>query len=61
MNVTETLARFVADSAAEDISPEARLQARRAVMDTLGVVLAGASEDATRIVAGWVREQGGAP
>lgn len=59
MNVTGALARFVADAAAGDIPEEARLQARRAVLDTLGVILAGCGEDAGRIVVGWVREQGG--
>ncbi len=59
MNLTERLARFVAGTT--DVPAEARLQARRAVLDTLGVILAGSREEASRIVAGWVREQGGVP
>ncbi len=59
MNVTERLASFVAGADAEDIPPEARLQARRAILDTLGVTLAGCGEEASGLVAAWVREQGG--
>ncbi|MDO8616171.1 MAG: MmgE/PrpD family protein [Dehalococcoidia bacterium] len=61
MNVTERLAQFVACTPPEAIPPEARLQARRAVLDTLGVALAGCREEAPRIVAAMAREQGGAP
>src|SRR5207249_772416 len=39
--------------------PEARGQARRAVLDTLGVTLAGSREHASTKVAAMVREQGG--
>ncbi len=60
MNLTERLATFVAETGPEDVSPEARLQARRAILDTLGVTLAGCGEPGSRIVADWVREQGGA-
>ncbi len=42
-----------------EIPAEARLQARRAILDTAGVTLAGSREEASRIVAGSVREQGG--
>ena len=60
MNIGERLASFVAETRPEEISSEARLQARRAVLDTLGVTLAGCAEPGSRIVADWVREQGGA-
>jgi 2-methylcitrate dehydratase PrpD len=55
------LAQFVAETPSAAIDPEARLQARRAMLDTLGVTLAGVPEDATTLVADMVREQGGTP
>lgn len=60
VNVSERLARLVAGTGPNHISPEARLQARRAILDTLGVILAGCHEEASRIIAEWVREQDGA-
>ncbi|MBI2914175.1 MAG: MmgE/PrpD family protein [Chloroflexi bacterium] len=60
MNIGERLAGFVAETRPEGIPSEARVQARRAVLDTLGVTLAGCAEPGSRIVAEWVREQGGA-
>jgi 2-methylcitrate dehydratase PrpD len=57
VNVSERLARFVAG--AEDVPEEAVVQARRAVLDTLGVALAGSREESARVVARWLREQGG--
>ena len=53
VNVTARLASFVAGTGPDEISPEAQLQARRAILDTLGVILAGSREDASRIVAEW--------
>ncbi len=52
MSVTRRLGQFVAGTSPGAITPEARLQARRAVLDTLGVTLAGSREKASRIVAG---------
>ena len=50
MNVTSMLAEFVAKSRPEDC-PEAALHAaRRAVLDCLGVMLAGSVEPAARIL-----------
>lgn len=57
MNVSERLARFVAET--EDVPEEAIVQAKRALLDTLGVTLAGSREDSARTVADWLREQGG--
>jgi 2-methylcitrate dehydratase PrpD len=60
VKITRRLAEFVATTHSNDIEPAAREQARRAILDTLGVMLAGSREDATRITADMVREQGGA-
>ena len=60
VEVTRVLAEFVADTKSEAIEEDARIQARRAMLDTLGVTLAGAAEDASEIVAAMVKEQGGA-
>ena len=55
----ERLARFVAETGG--VPEDALLQAKRAVLDTLGVALAGSREESARAVAGWLREQGGRP
>ena len=60
MEITRLLGRFVAGTPAGATTTEARLQARRAILDTLGVTLAGSRAEASRVVAGLVREQGGA-
>ncbi len=57
MNASERLARFVV--ATESVPEDAIAQAKRALLDTLGVTLAGSQEESARIVADWVREQGG--
>ncbi|MHC4480753.1 MAG: MmgE/PrpD family protein, partial [Planctomycetota bacterium] len=57
VNVSEHLARFVAE--AESVPDEAIVQAKRALLDTLGVAIAGSREECTRVVAEWVRERGG--
>lgn len=59
MNFTRRLAEFVACTTREAIPGDARLRARRAVLDTLGVALAGSREEASRTVAEMVREAGG--
>ena len=60
MKITERLAEFVASTPTAVIPPDAREQARRAVLDTLGVMLAGSREEASTKVAAFVREQGAA-
>ena len=57
MNASERLARFVVET--ESVPEDAIAQAKRALLDTLGVTLAGSWEESARIVADWVREQGG--
>jgi 2-methylcitrate dehydratase PrpD len=59
VKITQRLAEFVACTRSGDIPAEAREQARRAFLDTLGVTLAGCREDASRIAAEMAREQGG--
>jgi 2-methylcitrate dehydratase PrpD len=59
VEITQELARFVSSTTSEGIGAEAREQARRAVLDTLGVTLAGSREEAARIVADSVRHDGG--
>jgi len=59
VNVTARLGEFVACTPSDAIPAEARVQAKRAILDTLGVALAGSGEDASRIVVEMVREQGG--
>ncbi|HET8944151.1 MAG TPA: MmgE/PrpD family protein [Dehalococcoidia bacterium] len=59
MKVTQRLAEFVAGTSSEAIGDEARERAMRAVVDTLGVMLAGCREPAARLVTDQVREQGG--
>ena len=57
MDASERLARFVVET--ESVPEDAIAQAKRALLDTLGVTLAGSREESARIVADWVREQGG--
>jgi 2-methylcitrate dehydratase PrpD len=59
VEVTRRLAEFVAGTPSGAIPAEAQLRARRAVLDTLGVALAGYSEEAATIVGAMVREEGG--
>lgn len=55
---TERLAAFVVETAAADINERAILEARHALLDTVGCTLAGASEPAAMIAALWVQQQG---
>jgi 2-methylcitrate dehydratase PrpD len=56
--LTERLAQFVANQPAEDIPDEVYDAARDAVIDTLGVALAGSREPVADIAAAWVSEIG---
>ena len=61
MNATALLAEFVTKSRLEDC-PEAALEsARRAILDCLGVMLAGSIEPAARILQRVARAEGGSP
>jgi 2-methylcitrate dehydratase PrpD len=61
MRATSTIAEFVAKSRWEDCPAEAVDAARRAILDCLGVMLAGSIEPAARIVTAIARAEGGAP
>ncbi len=62
MDATETLARFVSDFRYEDLSPEAVEAAKVGLIDGVGVMLAGATyQPLAAVMAGYVREMGGAP
>src|SRR6266481_3065256 len=61
MNTTSMLAEFVTKSRLEDC-PEAALDgARRAILDCLGVMLAGSVEPAARILQQVAQAEGGLP
>ena len=61
MRATSHIAEFVTKSRWEDCPPEAVETARRAILDCLGVMLAGSVEPAARIVADVARAEGGSP
>jgi 2-methylcitrate dehydratase PrpD len=56
--LTEHLANFVAEQSADDIPDEVYAAARDAVVDSLGVALAGSREPVADIAAAWVSEMG---
>ena len=59
MSAAARLAEFVVKTSLEDCPAEAVARVRRAALDTLGVMLAGASEPVARIVRRVVRAEGG--
>ena len=59
MSAVARLAEFVVKTSLEDCPSEAVVRVRRAALDTLGVMLAGASEPVARIVRNVVRAEGG--
>jgi 2-methylcitrate dehydratase PrpD len=61
MSAAARLAEFVVKTSLEECPPEAILRVRRAALDTLGVMLAGAAEPVAGIVRKVVRAEGGMP
>ena len=61
MGATEKLARFIVETNYQSIPPEAVHAARRAIIDTFGVMLAGSREPAGKIISSFVRSSGGKP
>ncbi|MFH1381537.1 MAG: MmgE/PrpD family protein [Chloroflexota bacterium] len=59
MGTTEKLARFIAGTCYADIPAPVMHAAKRTIIDTLGVMLAGSREPASIIISSWVRKQGG--
>jgi 2-methylcitrate dehydratase PrpD len=61
MGTTERIARFVVETDFTDIPQGTVTSAKEAVMDGLGVTLAGSKEDSSRIMSEHLRETGGNP
>jgi 2-methylcitrate dehydratase PrpD len=61
MGATEELARFACELEFEHVPGEAVAWAKDAILDCTGVTLAGAKEDAGRIIANYVKEGAGGP
>ena len=61
MSLTEHVVRFITDTPAEAIPPEAITAAKRALLDTAGVTLAGVPEDGPTIVRELAAENGPGP
>jgi 2-methylcitrate dehydratase PrpD len=59
MSAAARLAEFIVKTSLDDCPGEAIAQVRRAALDTLGVMLAGAAEPVARIVRRVVRAEGG--
>jgi 2-methylcitrate dehydratase PrpD len=61
MVITEQLARLIAESTYEQLPATAVTQAKRALLDTIGVTLAGHGEVAGQIITAFVKGAGGHP
>ena len=61
MGTTEQIARFVVETNYFSIPSEAIRLAKNAILDALGVTLAGSVEPAGKIIAEYVKELGGTP
>jgi 2-methylcitrate dehydratase PrpD len=60
MGTTEKVAQFIVHTTFEQIPPEAIQVAKGALVDGLGVAIAGSQTDIGRIVSRWAKEMGGA-
>jgi 2-methylcitrate dehydratase PrpD len=61
MGTTEQIAQFVVQTGYASVPSEAVVVAKNAILDSLGVMVAGSTEPAGEIVAQHVKELGGAP
>lgn len=61
MGATREIGAWVAGASLQAMPDEVVERARAGVIDTIGVILAGVAEPVTRIAAGLVAEDGGAP
>ncbi len=61
MGVTESIARWINETTYEDLPPEAVKAAKWAILDTLGVSLAGATQPVGEIVLNYTRDAAGTP
>ena len=59
--ITEAIARWVAEGSYEELPGEAVHAAKRALLDTLGVAIAGSTQPVGRIVIDYTRDAEGAP
>ena len=55
VSVTEELARFISGFEAKEVFPQAISVSKAAVLDTIGVALAGSQEPVSKIVRGYVQ------
>ena len=61
MSITRSIAEFIVSSRLDDIPARAREAAKRAMIDCLGVSLAGSREPCARIITRLVGDAGGRP
>jgi 2-methylcitrate dehydratase PrpD len=61
MGATEKIARFIVDTAFEDIPRDAVEKAKRTTLDCLGAALAGVAEPVSQAIKGYVTKLGGPP
>jgi 2-methylcitrate dehydratase PrpD len=61
MEITHKFARFIIETRFEQIPEEAVTATKRALLDTLGVALAGSVEPAGKIIANFVKKQQSVP
>lgn len=61
MGATEEIARFIVKKGFKDIPPEAVKMAKRGILDSLGVALAGSTSPQGKIIIQHVKENGGTP
>ncbi len=59
MAITEQLAHLIAETTYAQLPANAVTQAKRALLDTIGVTLAGHGEEAGRLITAWVEDVGG--
>lgn len=61
MGITQQLAEFLVTSGFDAMPPDVTHAAKRAIIETVGVILAGSQEPASRTTASFVRKTGGNP
>src|SRR5688572_5628342 len=61
MNITERLAHVIAETTYDDVPAEAIEQGKRALLDTIGVTLAGYGEESAQILSAWAAEHDAKP
>ncbi|MBI4596167.1 MAG: MmgE/PrpD family protein [Candidatus Tectomicrobia bacterium] len=61
MNISEQVASFIVNTEMEKISPEAVSMAKNAILDCVGVTVAGSADETGRIITGLVKDLGGQP